>query len=79
MRPVRFFIGAIATREEYRSHHLQDDVQFTRTARNTRVLIRVTVFRDAAWIISRNNAACTFNGRTIDSNGGQRNMASRGR
>lgn len=63
--------GAVESRAEYRSHHLASDMKFAQAIRDTRVVHRVTVAGDAAWVASSSTTKGEFSGRPIDSMGAE--------
>lgn len=63
--------GDVETRDEYRSHHLPMDVEFTRTVPSMRGPVRVLLQGDAAWAISTSQTQGVFRGRTVDSQGAE--------
>ncbi len=63
--------GGIETRDEYRSHHLHDDIQFAQAVSSTSRVARATVLGDAAWVVSMSTTTGTFEGRPINSNGAE--------
>jgi len=63
--------GGIETRDEYRSHHLPDDIRFAQAVSSPRRVARVTVLGDAAWVVSTSTTTGTFEGRPINSNGAE--------
>ena len=63
--------GGIESRDEYRSHHLQDDIQFAQATSSSRRVVRVTVLRDAAWVASVGTTTGAFEGRPINSSGAE--------
>ncbi len=69
--------GDVQTREQYRSHHLSADIAFARAIPSTRSVTRVTVRGDAAWITSTSITEGTYNGRALNSAGGELAVISR--
>ncbi len=63
--------GDVESRAEYRSHHLSSDMKFAQAIRDTRVIRRVTVVGDAAWVASSSTTKGEFSGRPIDSMGAE--------
>jgi ketosteroid isomerase-like protein len=61
--------GAEMSREEYASHHLESDMEFT-TATDTEVLDRrAQAGADVAWVLSRTRTTGRFRDRAIDLDG----------
>lgn len=63
--------GDVESRAEYRSHHLSSDMKFAQAIRGTRVVRRVTIAGDAAWVASSSTTKGEFSGRPIDSVGAE--------
>lgn len=63
--------GGVETRAEYRSHHLQSDIEFARAIRSTRGPLRVRVQGDVAWASSTSTTQGEFRGRQINSAGAE--------
>ena len=63
--------GGVETRAEYRSHHLQSDIEFARAIRGTRGPVRVRVQGDVAWASSTSTTQGEFRGRQINSAGAE--------
>ena len=61
--------GFEETRADYEAHHLQEDIRFAKTVRNTRSDIRVQVDGNTAWVISRSRAEGSFEGKPVNSSG----------
>ena len=61
--------GSVETRAEYEAHHLQEDIRFAQTVRNTRSDVHVAVEGNAAWLISRSRAEGSFEGKPVNSSG----------
>ena len=59
--------GVESSREEYREHHLQADIEFSR-ATKLEVLDRHSAVMDrVAWVLTQGRVAGTFRDRTVDS------------
>jgi ketosteroid isomerase-like protein len=63
--------GSIETRAEYEKDHLPADIAFEKGVTIKRTPIRVTVAGDTAWAWSTSEMVGTFQGRAIDSLGGE--------
>ena len=63
--------GEMETRAEYRAHHLAADVEFSRAVATTRVVRRVSVAGDAAWVVATTETRGTFRGRAVSSAGAE--------
>ena len=63
--------GGVESRAEYRSHHLQSDIEFARAIRSTRGPVRVRVQGDVAWASSTSTTQGEFRGRQINSAGAE--------
>ena len=70
--------GAAETREEYRSHHLPEDIEFARSVQSKQSLIRVAVTGSVAWIASTSISRGKFEGRQISSDGAELIVLRRG-
>jgi ketosteroid isomerase-like protein len=69
--------GGVETRAQYQKDHLPADVAFEKGVAIKRTPIRVTVAGDAAWAWSTSEMIGTFQGRAIDSLGGELMVLSR--
>jgi ketosteroid isomerase-like protein len=63
--------GGVESRAEYRSHHLQSDIEFARAIGGTRGPVRVRVQGDVAWAISTSTTQGEFRGRQINAAGAE--------
>jgi ketosteroid isomerase-like protein len=70
--------GGMETREEYRSHHLPSDIEFTRAVQGTQSPLRVKVRGDVAWVASTSVAQGAFRGRPVNSVGAELMVLTRG-
>jgi hypothetical protein len=61
--------GYIESREEYLSHHLAADMEFSAGVAGTRTVQQVVVNGNAAWLIATSTAKGTFRERDINSAG----------
>ena len=61
--------GAEMSREEYASHHLESDMQFSRAV-STKVVDRQShAAGDAAWVLTRTHTTGRFRDRDVDADG----------
>ena len=58
--------GRLETRAEYESNHLPADIEFEQAVAGKRTSMRVTVDRDAAWVIATTEYHGTFEERPLD-------------
>lgn len=63
--------GGVETREEYRSHHLPGDMAFARAIKSDRVVRRVTVRGDVAWVTGTSTTTGDYRGRAVNSAGAE--------
>jgi ketosteroid isomerase-like protein len=63
--------GSVETRADYRAHHLPADIEFARGVPSTRVVTRVSVQGDAAWVVSTSVSQGQANGRQVNSAGAE--------
>jgi ketosteroid isomerase-like protein len=63
--------GGFEDRAEYRSHHLQSDIQFARAVRSERSLRSLTVHGAVAWASSTSVAQGEFRGRPVNTAGAE--------
>ena len=63
--------GTAETRAEYRSHHLQSDIEFPRAVPSVRGPVRVVVNGDVAWATSTSTTQGEFRGRPINAAGAE--------
>ncbi len=61
--------GAEMSRDEYASHHLDADMQFSRAVSSEIVHRESYESGDAAWVLTRTHTKGRFRGRDIDANG----------
>lgn len=61
--------GVEASRDEYRSHHLAADIQFSAATTREVVTQRSGTDGDLAWVLSQSRTSGTFGDRRIDSRG----------
>ncbi len=61
--------GAELARDEYASHHLGGDMEFSAATARTIVDQRSGSSADTAWVLTRSDTAGTFRDKTIDSRG----------
>lgn len=63
--------GGVETRAEYRLHHLPADMEFARAVRSERIVRRVSVRGDVAWVSSTSTTQGEFRGRAVNSTGAE--------
>lgn len=63
--------GGLETRQDYRSHHLGEDMAFSRAVRSERGAVRVRVAGDVAWAAATSTTAGTFRDRAVNSLGAE--------
>lgn len=63
--------GGVETREEYRAHHLAADMAFASGVRSERIVRRVEVRGDVAWVASTSTSQGEFRERQINSAGAE--------
>ena len=63
--------GAVETREEYKKHHLSEDIEFAKAVNTTTTVPTVTVQGDAAWVSSTSRASGIFHGHDVNSIGAE--------
>lgn len=63
--------GATETRDEYRSHHLQADIEFARAVKSKQSVLRVSLTGSAAWVSSTSISRGQFKHRQISSDGAE--------
>jgi len=61
--------GHMETVEEYKSHHLKSDMEYSAAVKSVRKVIQAVVEGDAGWIASSSEAKGEFRGREINSAG----------
>ena len=69
--------GGVENRQEYLSHHLSEDIEFTKAVSEKKPSISYTCDSNVAWLVSTSTATGTFNGRPIDSVGAELMILSR--
>ena len=70
--------GSSESRDEYRAHHLPDDIEFLRAVRMVRGPIRVARDRTTAWTSATSKISGSFQGRPVDSQGAELLVWSKG-
>jgi ketosteroid isomerase-like protein len=63
--------GGVETREEYISHHLEGDIEFSQAVTTRRSAIQVTVLGDVAWTSSSSESQGTFHQRAVNASGAE--------
>jgi len=63
--------GEVETRDEYRAHHLQADIEFARAVPSKRTVLSVTVVGDGGWIASKSENVGRIGTRSINSVGAE--------
>jgi ketosteroid isomerase-like protein len=63
--------GSVETREQYRQHHLTEDIAFLRAVPSKRSTVRVRIENDVAWVVSMSRSDGSFHGREINSVGSE--------
>ena len=61
--------GHMETAEEYKSHHLKSDMEYSAAVKSVRKVIQAVVEGDAGWVVSSSEARGEFRGREINSAG----------
>lgn len=61
--------GYLETSEEYLSHHLEADMEFSAAVTGERKVVEAVVEGDAGWVISTSTSTGEFRGHSIDSIG----------
>ena len=61
--------GHMENAEEYKSHHLETDMEFSAAVKSIREVIQAVVEGDAGWVISSSTVKGEFRGREINSAG----------
>lgn len=69
--------GDLETREQYRGHHLQADIRFSRAVPTRRSAVQVTLSGDVAWARSTSVTQGTYQKRAVDSSGAELMVLSR--
>lgn len=69
--------GSVETKAQYGANHLPADIEFEKGTSTKRSAIRVVVLGNAAWASSTSETTGTFQGRPIDSIGGELMVLSR--
>lgn len=70
--------GGRESKAEYRGHHLPGDIAFTRAVPSRPGPRRVTVEGDVAWVASTSTTTGEYHGRSIDVQGAELIVLSRG-
>lgn len=63
--------GGVENVAEYRSHHLADDIEFSRAVPTERGVLHWSINGDMAWTWSTSSTKGSFRGRPIDSVGAE--------
>ncbi len=63
--------GTVENREEYLSHHLAADIEFTKAVKEERTSFSFRCDGNVAWLVSTSNSTGKFGGRDIDSSGAE--------
>lgn len=63
--------GGVETRDEYRSHHLPGDMAFAQAIKSDRLVRRVTVRGDVAWVTGTSTTTGDYRGRAVNSAGAE--------
>ena len=61
--------GYLETAEEYLSHHLEADMEFSAAVVSEREVVQAVVEENVGWVISKSSAKGDFRGNEIDSAG----------
>jgi ketosteroid isomerase-like protein len=61
--------GYLETAEEYLSHHLEADMEFTAAVVSEREIVQAVVEENVGWVISKSSSKGDFRGHEIDSAG----------
>jgi ketosteroid isomerase-like protein len=61
--------GEIESRQEYRSHHLPADIEFTRAVKGTHTFVRVSIRGDVAWTAATSTTRGRYRGKPVSSKG----------
>lgn len=69
--------GGRESLNEYRAHHLQEDIEFAKAVPSQRGPLEITVSGDVAWAISTSVTRGTYRGRAINSTGAELMILSR--
>ena len=69
--------GAIESREEYRRHHLAEDMRFAAAVATKVGPLRVVLAGDSAWVTSTSEVTGTFDGQPIRATGAELVVLSR--
>lgn len=69
--------GSRESRDEYRAHHLREDIEFARAVASEKSPLQVTLVGDAAWVSSTSVTQGTYRDRAIDSVGAELMVLSR--
>jgi ketosteroid isomerase-like protein len=63
--------GGVESRQEYRSHHLADDIAFARAVKGTRSAVHVAVEGNVAWTTATSTTRGKYRGRAVNSAGAE--------
>jgi ketosteroid isomerase-like protein len=63
--------GGVETYDQYRAHHLPEDIGFARAVKSVRGTVSVTVRGDVAWASSTSTADGEYRGRAVRSAGAE--------
>ena len=63
--------GGVETRDEYRAHHLPGDMAFAQAIKSERLVRRVTVRGDVAWVTGTSTTTGDYRGRAVNSAGAE--------
>jgi len=69
--------GTVENREEYLSHHLSEDIAFSKAVPENRTSSSYTCEGNAAWLVSTSTAVGKFGSRNINSVGAELLLLSR--
>jgi len=71
--------GTVETRREYLSHHLSEDIEFTRGTKEERSPVSYKCEGNVVWLVSTSTSTGKFKGREIDSVGAELMILGRAR
>jgi hypothetical protein len=63
--------GTVENRQEYLSHHLAADIEFTKAVKEERTSFSYSCEGNVAWLVSTSNSTGNFGGRDINSAGAE--------
>jgi hypothetical protein len=69
--------GTVENRQEYLSHHLSADIEFTKAVKEESTSFSYKCEGNVAWLVSTSNSTGNFNGREINSAGAELMLLSR--